>query len=143
MTFDTARRWLTALGLLVTAFGLVMALTSATPLFDVFNRLIDPAFWGTTPNDPGTAAFHAWVYGAWGATLAGWGVTITLLAWEALGRRERWAWWAPAIGVSTWFVLDTTISLLHAVVFNIALNVALFVLAALPLLATRDLASPR
>lgn len=143
MSVETSRRWLVGVGLLVTGFGAVMALASGTPLFDLFNRWVDPAFWSDGPVDPGTVDFQAWVYGAWGATLAGWGLVVTLLAREAFGRGERWAWWALASGVSVWFALDTTISLIHGVIFNVALNVVLFVLITVPLVATRNLATRR
>lgn len=143
MTLEVSRRWLTAMGFVVTMFGIVMAVTSATPLFEVFNRLIDPVFWNDGPPDPGTAAFRSWVYGAWGATLAGWGVAITLLAWNAIGNRERWPWWALAIGTSLWFLLDSVVSVAHGVTFNVAFNVVLLVLIGIPLVATRSTATRR
>ena len=143
MTLEVARRWLTAVGLVVTGFGIVMAVASATPLFEVVNRLIDPAFWSDGPPDPGTAAFRAWVYGAWGATLAGWGVVFSLVAWRGLGNREIWAWWALATGTLLWFFLDSAVSLAHGVTFNVAFNVMLLALVGIPLGATRSAATGR
>lgn len=43
--FDLWRKWLLAVCAIVILFGLVMALLSWTPLFSVFNSLVDDVFW--------------------------------------------------------------------------------------------------
>jgi hypothetical protein len=138
--FELYRRWLLVMGGALVVFGVVMSTTSATPVFEPFNRLIDPAFWPARPPDPGAVGFRAWAYGVWGATIAGWGVAIALLAHTPFARRERWAWWAVAAGTCLWFVLDTAVSLAHGVTFNVAFNLALLVIVGIPLVATRELA---
>ena len=45
--FSFWQRWLFVVGIAVSVFGLYMAFFSGTPLFESFNRQIDPAFWGT------------------------------------------------------------------------------------------------
>ena len=137
------RRWLIGVGVALTAFGIAMALASGTPLFEPLNRLIDPAFWEAGPPDPGSTGFEAWAFGAWGATIAGWGVVITLVAREAFGQPERWAWWAVALGTGLWFILDTGVSLAHGVGFNVAVNLVVLVLLAPPLIGTRSAAGVR
>jgi hypothetical protein len=42
--FDLWRNWLLAVCAIVILFGLVMALLSWTPLFSVFNGLVDDVF---------------------------------------------------------------------------------------------------
>ena len=137
------RTWLVGVGVGLTAFGVAMALASGTVLFEPLYHLIDPAFWQAGPPDPGSVSFRAWAFGAWGATIAGWGVVIALLARDAFGRPERWAWWALAVGTGLWFVLDTVISIMHGVWFNVAINVVVSALVAVPLVATRSAANPR
>lgn len=138
-TFDFYRKWLVAVGVILAAFGVAMALTSGTPLFRPLQGLVDPAFWPHGSADPGTVEFRAWVYGVWGATIAGWGVAIVFVAAQAFARREPWAWHAIALGTAIWFVLDTGTSLAHGVAFNVALNVVIAVLVAVPLAGTRRL----
>lgn len=58
-------------------------------------------------------------------------------------RRERWAWWALALGTALWFVLDTGISAGHGVGINVAINLTVLVLIGVPLAATRVVASKR
>ncbi len=134
--FDTCRRWLQVLGLLLGAFGTAMALAAGTPAFDTVDRLVDPAFWENGP-DAAAREFQAWAYGVWGATIAGWGIAVAFLAAQAFRRREAWAWHAIAAGTALWFVLDTGLSLAHGVTFNVAFNLAVLLAVAVPLLSTR------
>jgi hypothetical protein len=80
-----SRYWLTSVGLGLTAFGVVMATASTTPIFrSVFGPLIDQAFWtGPVPDE--AISSQAWVYGAWGGTVAGFGLLIAVVAKRASG----------------------------------------------------------
>jgi hypothetical protein len=127
-------RWSLGLGV----FGVVVALAGAgftvfsgSTAFDFINRLFDPIFWsaGHAP-DAAATAFRAWVYGAWGASLAGWGITIAALALVPIRGGERWAWWTVALSTIAWFVLDEGVSVAHGVWPNIVLNAVLLVVAA-------------
>jgi hypothetical protein len=72
-------------------FGVVMALMNGTPAFDVFNQQIDPVFWGVEGPSDAAALFQQWVYGAWGATLAGLGIFIVFTVQFPFRRQETWA----------------------------------------------------
>lgn len=137
MTYDGWRRWLLAVGAGMVVFGLFMAVASGTPLFASFNGLIDPAFWAGGTPPAGIDDFRAWAYGVWGATIAGWGVTVAYLAAEPLRRREAWAWRAIAISTAVWYAFDTGLSIAHGVILNVAFNTALLVLVAVPLAVMR------
>jgi hypothetical protein len=126
--------WIASLGLVL--FGLAMALLNRTIAFDTVNRLIDPVFWPAGVPE-GAPAFQGWVYGAWGATVIGWGLMAAALVRYALPRREAWAWWAMAAAIGAWYVLDTAISALHGVWVNVVLNTVLMVIFVIPLVATR------
>lgn len=127
-------RWLGVASLGLVLFGLTMALLNRTPVFDVFNRSIDPRFWPAGA-PPGVSGFQAWVYGAWGATVAGWGITAAFVVRYALPRREPWAWWALVAGIGVWYVIDTAISALSGVWINVALNSVLLIVFGVPLAA--------
>lgn len=113
-----------------------MALFSGTPIFDLFNRQIDPAFWNANVGAE-AREFQKWMYGVWGATIAGWGVFVTFVAHYAFANREKWAWNCLAAGVLLWFVLDTALSLNYHVIFNAGFNIALLVAAGVPLIFAR------
>ncbi|MGQ9714596.1 MAG: hypothetical protein ACUVST_07535 [Anaerolineae bacterium] len=137
ITFSFWQRWLLAVGLIITVFGIAMALLSGTPLFDSLNRQVDPAFWCVNAVDHVAKRFQQWIYGTWGATIAGWGIFATYIAHYPFKKKERWAWHCIVFGLVVWFMLDTSLSYFYQVYFNVALNTGLFVLAMLPMVFTR------
>lgn len=138
MSFSFWQRWLLVIAVALTAFGVVMAFVSGTPVFDVFNSQINPAFWGAGAVEGPAKQFQQWVYGLWGATIAGWGIFITYVARYPFARRERWAWNCLALGIGLWYVLDTGLSLAYGVYFNVAFNTVLLIAAGVPLAFTRS-----
>jgi hypothetical protein len=135
--FSFWQRWLFVVGLGIAAFGILMAFLSGTPLFDLFNRQIDPAFWPTGSSLGSIRPFQQWLYGIWGATIAGWGVFVTFIAHYPFRNKEKWAWNCLVLGLLVWFVLDTGLSIFHRVYFNVAFNTMLLILAGLPAIFTR------
>jgi hypothetical protein len=135
--FSFWQKWLFVVGIIISVFGVLMAFLSGTSLFDVVNRQIDSAFWNTNVIDDMTRKFQQWVYGAWGATIAGWGIILTSIARYPFSRKERWAWDSLVFGVLAWFILDTLISMIHEVYFNVVFNTVLLILGMLPLMFTR------
>jgi hypothetical protein len=140
--FQFWQRWLFVVGLVVALFGGAMALLNGTALFDVFNRQIDPVFWAAETMPGAARSFRSWLYGAWGATVAGWGVLIVFIARYPFKRRELWSWNCLVVGLVVWYVLDTGISLYFKVYFNALFNTVLLALVTLPLGATRSQFSP-
>jgi hypothetical protein len=135
--FSFWQRWLFVVGLGIAVFGILMAFLSGTPIFDLFNRQIDPAFWGGGSSLESIRPFQQWVYGIWGATIAGWGVFVTFIAHYPFRNKEKWAWNCLVLGILVWFVLDTALSAFHKVYFNVAFNTALLILAGLPAVFTK------
>ncbi|MGQ9655787.1 MAG: hypothetical protein ACUVXD_17135 [Thermodesulfobacteriota bacterium] len=131
------QRGLLGLGIGISLFGLWMALLSGTHLFAFFHRQIDPAFWGVSPVDVAARQFQQWIYGAWGATIAGWGIVLIYIVRYPFRKKESWAWKGLVYALLVWYVLDTSLSVLYRVYFNVALNTGLLVLAAVPLVFTR------
>lgn len=135
--FSFWQKWLFIVSLVVTAFGLFTALFNQTVLFDLFNRQIDQIFWDSAPLPAGVATFQSWLYGVWGATIAGWGIFLTFIAYIPFKRREKWAWNCLVVGLGVWFVLDTGISWLYGVYFNVVFNIVVALATGTPLLFTR------
>jgi hypothetical protein len=133
--FDFWRKWLLAVCAIVILFGLVMALLSWTPLFSIFNGLVDNVFW---PGDKPAAIdqYRLWVHGMLGATMAGWGITLAYIVLNPFAKREKWSWNAIAAGLAVWFFIDTFLSAYTGAWFNVGVNVLLIVLAGIPLLMT-------
>lgn len=70
-----------------------------------------------------------------GALQAVWGVAL-LVALRALAWRSPFAgWWVVAVSVATWYVIDTTFSLLMGAWQNAVLNTVFLLCFAAPLAA--------
>lgn len=130
------QKWLLLVSVFITAFGLALALGSRSGMFAFFMSRVEPAFWGAAGPGEAGSAFQGWVYGAWGATVAGWGLTLAFLAAVPFKRRETWARNCLALGLGLWFVVDTFFSLYYGVWINALLNLVLLVAAGLPVLFT-------
>jgi hypothetical protein len=137
-SFTFWQRWLFGVSLVLIVIGLFIALLNQTALFAaIFNRQVDPVFWDATPLDPATVAFQGWIYGVLGATVAGWGACLAVIAHEPFKARQPWAWKAVAWGLGLWYLLDTALSLAYGVYFNAAFNTLVLLAAAPPLVFTR------
>jgi hypothetical protein len=133
--FELFRIWLVVAGVGISLAGAAISLLGGTRVFAPINRLFDPAFWPGAP-DEATRRYQAWIYGVLGGTMAGWGVTVTVLVSQAYASREGWVWWAVAAGTALWYVLDTTQSVRYRVYANAVINTALLVALAIPLALT-------
>jgi uncharacterized BrkB/YihY/UPF0761 family membrane protein len=135
--FNFWRRWLMAVSLIIIAFGAVIALLSWSPLFSVFNWLVNGTFWPGTLPDASTQSYQLWVYGMLGATMVGWGIFLAYITRFPFAKKEKWSWDCIALGVAAWFAIDTAVSAYVGAYFNVAINLLLLVLVALPLVATK------
>lgn len=131
------RDWLLAVCAIVIVFGVSIALLSRTPAFAAFNALVDGTFWAGSAPDDGVRAFQLWAYGMLGATMAGWGVFMAYTVMGPFSKREKWSWDCIAAGIGVWFAIDTAVSAYVMAGFNVAINVLILALVALPLAMTR------
>jgi hypothetical protein len=131
------QRWLSLISWIVLIFGVGMALLNRTPLFALFDSQVNPAFWDYNPLPVGVDDFQGWIYGIFGATMAGWGVFLVYMARYPFQMRERWAWNCILQGLLLWYLLDTGISVYFGVVFNAIFNTVILILLLLPLFFTR------
>lgn len=133
--FEFFTVWLLVIGAAMTVAGTVMVLIVGTPLFSIADRLLDGPFW-PAGTDATTKHFQAWAYSVTFATMAGWGLTIAMIAANAFGSHQVWAWWSIAAALALWYPLDTARSLYHRVYANAILNTVLLAAVAIPLAFT-------
>ncbi len=135
--FTFWQRWLFIVGLIVTAFGILLAFFNRTILFELFNTRIDPVFWGSVNVPQNTVAFQRWINGVLGGVVAECGMFLSFVAYYPFKRKEKWAWNSVLAALFIWFFIDTPISLYFKVYSNALFNLALFVAILLPLIFTR------
>jgi hypothetical protein len=135
--FSFWQNWLFFLSLGITAFGIFMALFNQSPLFDLFNQQINLSFSGSAPLPEGVTSLQNWLYGVWGATITGWGIFLSFVAYFPFRQGEKWAWNCLVAGLGLWFVLDTGVSWRYGVSFNVIFNIVVAFATGLPLVFTR------
>ncbi len=134
--FKFWQRWLLGLSLFLLAFGLLMAFTGVFAS-NLLNDQTIKVFWGGEALSGGTRGFYTWAFGVWGASIAGWAVTLAFLACYPFGKKEKWAWVAIVLAILAWYPIDTGFSYYFKFYFNVILNSVLLLLIALPLIFTR------
>jgi len=81
--------------------------------------------------------YTRFVYGVLDAVMVGWSVALWFVATGPLRRREPWAWNAVGASVATWFIIDSTLSIMSGYGENALLNLAFAVMLGAPLMAIR------
>jgi len=130
------QRWLLAASILLILFGLALACFPSSPIFGILLRDVNDSFWGTVDTPANVRGFQSWVLGAWGATIAGWGVFALFQGRYAFLERRPWAWRGYAAGIGLWYLVDTAVSLQHGVMANAFFNTLILFVFALPLAGT-------
>lgn len=69
--------------------------------------------------------------------MIGWGICHIFLARNLFAAGETWAWNCIAIAMTSWFVVDTSLSLYYGATFNAGFNVIFYLLFVAPLFFTR------
>lgn len=87
--------------------------------------------------EPGLQRYVGFLHGVLAAVMLGWSVALLGLAWGACDRGQRWAWQVMAASVAAWFVPGAVWSAWLHVWPNVALDVAVGLLFALPLAGLR------
>jgi hypothetical protein len=128
--------WLLVVCFTLCAFGLLMIFFGGTTLFSGLNAEIEGVFWPGGGIPGSVVPFRNWLYGAWGATITGFGVLAALVGGNAFGRHHKWARDALAGSLAVWYILDTGVSLLAGVRANAMLNSGVLALFILPLAFT-------
>ena len=137
-SFNFWQKWLFCFGLYLVVFGVALSFFGQSTLMDyIFNKQIDPTFWGANELPESAERFQAWIYGVLGAVISGWGIFISFIAYFPFKAKEKWAWNCICFGFGLWFLIDTTISIHYQVGFNVVINITFLMFILLPLVFTR------
>lgn len=136
--FNFWQKFLFTFSILIVIMGIFISLFTSTSIFDIaVNNNINPMFHINGNLNPGTLQFQSWIYGVLGATLSSWGILLAFIFYYPFKEKQKWSWNSILIGVSVWFVLDTTISIYFNVYLNAIANFIFFLGITVPLYNTR------
>jgi hypothetical protein len=137
--FYICQKWLFLFAVGMVIFGLILAVFSQAPLFDlIFNQSINVVFWGSDNlSSAHVIDFQQWIYGVLGATISGWGLSIAFIAAKPFSNRENWAWSCIASSITLWYITDTLISVYFNVYINVIINTIILLGIAAPLALSR------
>jgi len=138
MTPSVSRFWVRWIQVVVffglILFGLALLLVAA-PSQALLNRLYFGQAAYPAGFTPPSIEYVTFIMAILGAVTVGWGVSLYCLA-ALLADGHRMAWNGLAFGALTWGLLDSTASVLLGFGSNLALNIPILVLLAIPLAAT-------
>ncbi len=120
---------------MVLGLGMVLAPDLAR---QAFGLLLYANARGIAEFDAAALPYISLLHGVLGAVMFGWGTTLLLVIRGSFLRGSRESWNTLAIAVSAWFVPDTALSLWTGFWQNALLNVAIALIFAIPLAATRE-----
>lgn len=137
MTFRFWQNWLTASCFLFGLVGIGVAVFPDAPMFTLWNEEFRSVFASGETLTAETENAKRFLLGPLGGTILGSYVLCGFVSAGPFGRREPWAWWAITASLLSWFVLDSTVSILHGAYFNVYLiNAVTLVVQGIPLAMT-------
>jgi hypothetical protein len=136
--FNLFQRWLLIVSIIISLFGIFIALFNQTLLFNfLLNNKVNEAFFNSSVLGGEVIKFQKWIYGVLGATVFGWGIFLSFIAQYPFKRKEKWAWNCFVAGITCWFIVDTSISVYFNVIINAIFNTILFIAISIPLIFSR------
>lgn len=136
--FHFWQKWLTWANVMTIGVGLLVAFAGNSLFFDLHNAGTKRVFFPDTGFSPETIQLKNWLFGIIGGTIVGFHLLMVFISENAFKKRERWAYQAMWVGMLSWFLIDSGISLYYGAVHNLVMiNLVALVLIGVPLVMTR------
>jgi hypothetical protein len=133
MDMATRQKGLKFAAAVTVGFGLLTAAAAYLPLQGPTLLLADILIWPMDGAQSGDGDVTRLMFAIGGGVLAGWGVLIWMLAGEGMARMPDLARRMVVASALTWFVVDSTASVLADAPWNILGNIPFLVLFLWPL----------
>lgn len=136
-SFRFWQQWLFWVSAGIVVFSVALAVATPKILLPYYHRAVNQSLWDQAELPADVVAFHGFLFGILGATMASQALLQAFLAYYPFARKEPWSWWAVLCGMLIWFPLDTATNLYWGVWPNAAFNVFALSAVVVPLVATR------
>lgn len=131
------QRWLTYANGVTVGVGLLVAFAGNSIFFELHNQYTRKVFLESAEFTTNLLALKNWLFGIIGGTIVGFHLLMIMISENAFKRREPWAYQAMWLGLLSWFLIDSGISLYYQAIHNIVLiNLSALFLIGLPLVMT-------
>ena len=133
MQDHTAQTSLQIASAIIVAFGIVTAAAAHPQAAGITTFLVDLMFWPVDGAQSLAAPEARLLSAIGGGVTAGWGVMLWLVSTRLYGREPALTRSIILTSIATWFVIDSTCSILAGAPFNALLNVGFLLLFWVPL----------
>ncbi len=130
-------KYLKFVSLFFAALGVMWAVIGSFDPLGIYEKYFAQAFWGRDLLPTDAKRTFRFILGPFGATSAGYFILQFFIAKHAYANRNMWGYNAMITAFLVWFILDTSISLLHKVYFNIVMANVPSLLLMLPIFFTK------
>ena len=136
--FSFWQKCLTYANVMTLFVGVLVAFAGNSILFDFHNVFTwDVFFDGKVPPE-NILNFKAWLFGIIGGSIVGFHSLMIAISENAFKKKEKWGYNALWIGLLSWFIIDSSISVYFGAIHNLVLiNLVALIIIGIPLLATR------
>jgi multisubunit Na+/H+ antiporter MnhB subunit len=131
------QKWLTYANIMTIFVGLLCAFASNSIFFELHNSYSKEVFFETKEFTPEVLNMKNWLFGIIGGTIVGFHTLMVLISEFAFKKKEKWSYWAMWMGMLSWFIIDSSISIYYGAIHNVILiNIFVLIIIGLPLIAT-------
>lgn len=132
------QKWLTYANIMTMGVGLLVAFAGESFLFEIHNRYTKEVFMGGGDFERNIINFKNWLFGIIGGTIVGFHLLMVMISENAFKQKELWAYRGMWLGLLSWFIIDSGISIYYGAIHNVILiNLFALGLIGLPLVMTR------
>jgi len=132
------QKWLTYANGMTICVGLLVAFAGNSIFFEIHNDYTKEVFINGQEFDPNILALKNWLFGIIGGTIVGFHILMVMISENSFKNKERWAYKAMWLGMITWFIIDSGLSIYYGAIHNVILiNLVAMILIGIPLIMTR------
>ena len=132
------QKWLTWANVITIVVGLLVAFAGNSIFFELHNSQTEGLFFDGADFDGKLLEFNNWLFGIIGGTIVGFHVLMVMISEFAFKQKQKWAYAAMWLGLLSWFIIDSSISIYYGAWHNLfIINLVALALIGIPLLATR------
>lgn len=135
--FNFWQKWLTYANLMTVGVGLLVAFAGNSFFFDLHNEYSREVFFQGNDFSPEVLRLKNWLFGIIGGTIVGFHLMMIMIAEHAFKQKKKWAYQTMWLGMVSWFVIDSSISIYYGAIHNVVLiNMVALIIIGLPLVMT-------